>query len=345
MGEEDRGRASQSGYRKSALVLNRAFNAILALLLIVLTLPIFVFLWLLVWIVEGRPVLYRGFRLGLHKKPFIMYKFRTLVHDAETILGADLVGSHQGLVTPLGKFLRDTRLDELPQLFNVLKGDMDFVGPRPERPAVYEKICRHIRDYDRRFEVKPALIGFSQLYTPHGTPKRIRTLIDNRLLHKKQLFLWDVWIVFATGLVVLRTTFVRLASALWDLVQERVFRRYREKRESDRVPQEAARVRWGANGTPDATTAELIDVNEQAFLMRAGKKVEGLPPTFVLEVEIGVRRGVVRRKHATCLGSVVREQPRPDGAFDYVVRYEPATPFQYYMVHQYFLKQSIVDHD
>ncbi len=350
MREDDGFRMVATGYQRSALVLNRVFNAVLACALILLGSPVFLFLSLLVWILQGRPIFYQGARLGLHKKPFTMFKFRTLQRNAESILGAELLTQGHRLVTPLGKFLRDTRLDELPQLFNIVLGDMDFVGPRPERPAVYEKICRHISGYDRRFEVKPALIGFSQLFTPHGTPKRIRTFIDNRLLRKKQIFLWDAYVVFWTGLVVLRTTLLKLGSILkHDFYYARILRRYREKRDFDRVAQEQAHVLWRSSpgdGEPDMR-GRLVDINEEAFLLRSEQKLAQPPPgLFVLETEIGQRRGVTRRKQARCHATLFRESELPDGAgFEYVFHYSPVSPLHYYLVHQYFLKESIVDHE
>src|SRR4030042_5740158 len=166
----------KGGYSKLPFFINSTFNSLLSLVLIIFSLPLMVIIALIVKIKDGGPVLYKGVRLGINKTPFIMYKFRTLSKDADKIIGAELltaeIASTKKLVTHFGKYLRDTRLDELPQLFNILKGDMDFVGPRPERPEIYENICSHIRNYDRRFAVKPGLIGYAQLFTPPMTPKR-----------------------------------------------------------------------------------------------------------------------------------------------------------------------------
>jgi len=336
------------GYGRTALALNRVFNASLAVLLFIGALPVFVVLTLLIWIVDGRPIFYRGIRLGLHRRPFTMYKFRTLAIDAEQVLGAELLSDQHRLTTKLGKFLRETRLDELPQIFNILRGDMDFVGPRPERPVVYEKVCRFIPGYDRRFEVKPALIGFSQLYTPHGTPKRIRTYIDNRLLAKKQILLWDLFVILTTGFIVLRNTLVRLWTvAVKGLVYERILGRYAEKRVLDRIAQPQAVVRWSREGTPveNGSPGELVDINAEAFLMRSDRKIEEpFPGLFTFQTELVGIPGVVRKKAATCRGTLHLSRER-DGAHEYVVKYEPVSPFHFYMVHQYFLRQSIVEHE
>lgn len=154
-----------SGYLIRSSRINRMFNFILALSLIIISLPGSLIIYLIIRLVDGKPVFYRGIRLGLEKRPFFMYKFRTLKQGAEKEIGAALFSESgkNNLETTLGRFLRSTRLDELPQLFNILRGDMDFLGPRPERPVVYEKYCRNIPGYDKRFSVKPGMIGYSQL--------------------------------------------------------------------------------------------------------------------------------------------------------------------------------------
>ena len=147
----------------------------LSLALIIVAFPAFLLIALLITLQDRGPVFYRGIRLGRHKEPFYMYKFRTMVPDAERMIGAEIFSrsleSGTNILTWSGRFLRETRLDELPQLFNTLKGDMDLLGPRPLRPAVYEKFCSRIKGFDRRFDVRPGLFGFSQLFTPHSSPK------------------------------------------------------------------------------------------------------------------------------------------------------------------------------
>jgi lipopolysaccharide/colanic/teichoic acid biosynthesis glycosyltransferase len=115
----------------------------------------------------GRPILYRGRRVGLAGRIFTMYKFRTLRADAEARIGAyygtvltELTASEQ---TRVGRVLRATKLDELPQLWNVLSGDMSIVGPRPIRPAFFEQLSEEIPAYWQRLVVRPGLTGFAQL--------------------------------------------------------------------------------------------------------------------------------------------------------------------------------------
>src|SRR3954451_5145001 len=116
---------------------------------------------------SGRPIFYRGARVGQAGRVYQMYKFRTLAPDAETRLspfyGPELSVKTRAEETRLGRVLRVTQLDELPQLFNVLKGDMSVVGPRPIRPVFFERLCEQIPAYWQRLVLRPGLTGFAQV--------------------------------------------------------------------------------------------------------------------------------------------------------------------------------------
>src|SRR3954454_21403177 len=118
-------------------------------------------------ITSGSPVLYRGRRVGRAGRIFTMYKFRTLTPDAETrlgpYLGNTLTQLTEGEITGIGRVLRATQLDELPQLINVARGDMSLVGPRPIRPAFFEELCVQIPQYWQRLVVRPGMTGFAQM--------------------------------------------------------------------------------------------------------------------------------------------------------------------------------------
>lgn len=114
------------------------------------------------------PIFFIQERLGHYKKPFRLIKFRTMVVNAEGN-GPTWASKDDKRVTSIGRFLRKTRLDELPQLINILKGDMGFVGPRPIRMHFAEKLASMEVVYDKRFLVKPGLTGFAQIYAPYGT--------------------------------------------------------------------------------------------------------------------------------------------------------------------------------
>ena len=118
-------------------------------------------------VTSGKPVLYRGRRVGRAGTIFTMYKFRTLVPDAEVrlgpYLGNELSKLTESEVTAIGRVLRSSQLDELPQLWNVLRGDMSIVGPRPIRPAFFEELCAQIPQYWQRLVVRPGMTGFAQM--------------------------------------------------------------------------------------------------------------------------------------------------------------------------------------
>lgn len=122
---------------------------------------------LAILVTSGRPVLYRGRRVGRAGRVFDMYKFRTLAVDAETRLGPyygeELTKRTEEELTGVGRALRPTHLDEIPQLWNVLQGDMSIVGPRPIRPSFYEELCERIPGYWQRLVIKPGVTGFAQV--------------------------------------------------------------------------------------------------------------------------------------------------------------------------------------
>jgi lipopolysaccharide/colanic/teichoic acid biosynthesis glycosyltransferase len=122
---------------------------------------------LVVLVTSGRPLFYRGSRVGRNGHLFVMYKLRTLRADAETrlepFLGPELTQLTSSELTAVGRLLRAGKLDELPQLWNVVRGDMSLVGPRPIRPAFFEELCATIPAYWQRLVVRPGMTGLAQL--------------------------------------------------------------------------------------------------------------------------------------------------------------------------------------
>ncbi len=315
----------------------------LALSMIAAGMPIFALVALAVLLSDGRPIFYVGERLGRRKVTFRMVKFRTLRQGADRLTQARLVGDGDDLAIPLGRFLRDTRLDELPQLWNIARGDMSFIGPRPERPQVYETHCRRISGYDRRFDVRPGLIGLSQLFTPHGTQKEYRTLIDNSSIRRHRGTLTRAGIVCYTVLMVGRKLVSRaLGYLLDDVLRSTLLRRYRQKRGLRRVKPRCARayLLHPGNGTV-ARGARLVDINEQAFLIHTQEELaEGERALVRLEVELanGAQGRKVRSAH--CDAYVAARRRARDG-HALVLCYRPLTPRSHYMLHQYFLGTSL----
>ena len=145
----------------------RALDVVLAGAVLVITSPVLLACAALLLLTSGRPLLYRGSRVGRNGQLFTMYKLRTLQVDAETrlepFLGPELTELTSSEVTWVGRLLRAAKLDELPQLWNVVRGEMSLVGPRPIRPAFFEELCETIPAYWQRLVVRPGMTGLAQL--------------------------------------------------------------------------------------------------------------------------------------------------------------------------------------
>lgn len=150
----------------------RCFDLAAASLLLVVATPAMAVVALCVWLESGGPVLYRQVRVGLGGRSFNLVKFRSMRTDAEKDGVARWASKDDDRTTRVGQFIRQVRLDELPQLVNVLRGDMSFVGPRPERPQFVEQLSSEIRYYNIRHSIKPGLTGWAQLRYPYGASVR-----------------------------------------------------------------------------------------------------------------------------------------------------------------------------
>jgi len=147
--------------------LKRAIDVCLAIFGIILFSPVFLALFIAIPLASNGPALYAQKRLGKNGAPFMLYKFRTMHLDAEKT-GAVWSTENDDRVTPLGAFLRKSHLDELPQLFNILRGDLAFVGPRPERPEFTETLVEKVPFYTIRQTIKPGLTGWAQINYHYG---------------------------------------------------------------------------------------------------------------------------------------------------------------------------------
>jgi sugar transferase (PEP-CTERM system associated) len=195
------------GFRVSRLtrLMKRTIDLTLSLLMAIVSLPLMILTALLIWLDDGAPVLYRQERVGENGRTFVLSKFRSMRKDAEE--GGRPIWARDGddRVTRVGGFIRQSRLDELPQLWNVVRGDMSFVGPRPERPFFVEQLSREIPFYQQRHAVKPGLTGWAQVKYRYGSSLEDATeKLRYDLYYIKHLsVIFDLTIVFDTVKVVL----------------------------------------------------------------------------------------------------------------------------------------------
>ncbi len=160
---------NQSFVPHNVLIAKRAFDLVFAFLLLIIVLPILPIIALLIKIDSPGPVIFKQYRIGRSHADYVemfwMYKFRSMRTDAESGTGAVWASKHDPRITRFGRFLRKSRLDELPQIFNVLRGDMSLIGPRPERPGFYGKLETAIPFYaERTYGLRPGVTGLAQVY-------------------------------------------------------------------------------------------------------------------------------------------------------------------------------------
>jgi len=337
-------KSKRYGYARLSNTLGRCFDFSLALILIILASPFFLVIAIIIKLNDGGSVFFKQSRMGHHKKLFTIYKFRTLIPDADKIVGAEVLDIKHNVSTPLGNFLRNTRLDELPQLINILKGDMAFIGPRPQRPEIVAHFGTHIRDYDKRFTVKPGLIGFPQLFLPHNAPKKIQSSIDNMYLKIQQDYFWEIFLLFFTIYNVFKKFIVISANWIWNSIKK-LWVNFDEKRILERkTPKKGAYFSfqkengWGSQR--DKNDLKILDVNEEALLFRSDKKIN-LDGTFKAKISINFKAyGKLKRKTLYCEGTLYKERKEKDG-YSYIIFYTPLTPLNFYLANQYLLGKSM----
>ncbi len=192
-----------------ALFLKRPFDIALSALGILLSSPVWLLIALLIWLEDKGPVFYPQDRVGKGGRIFKVFKFRSMIKEAERAQGPIQAVENDPRVTKVGRILRATAMDELPQLLNILRGDMSFVGPRALRPHEQEvranpetQAIEDIPGYQERHEVRPGLTGLTQVYLPGDTPRRHKFRTD--LLYIKRRSFWldmklivlSFWITF-----------------------------------------------------------------------------------------------------------------------------------------------------
>jgi exopolysaccharide biosynthesis polyprenyl glycosylphosphotransferase len=180
----------------------RLLDLAVATSILLLTAPLLVLAAIAIKLTSRGPVLFSQRRVGHKGREFMIHKLRTMVQDAESRTGPVLATPDDRRITPVGRFLRKTRIDELPQLFNVLKGDMSMVGPRPERPEFVAEYAATINGYRKRLEVRPGLTGLAQVYGGYATNTFDKLKYDWMYVYRCSMLL-DLRILWRTIGVVL----------------------------------------------------------------------------------------------------------------------------------------------
>jgi sugar transferase (PEP-CTERM system associated) len=194
------------GFRKDFLLMftKRVLDIVISSITLVLTSPLMLLISVAILMESGRPVIFRQDRVGLHGRVFSMLKFRSMKKDAEDA-GARWASQDDARITWVGRMVRGCRLDELPQLLNVLRGDMSLVGPRPERPEFVGMLGEQIPFYHERHTVRPGLTGWAQIKYQYGSSVGdAKTKLEYELYYIKHLSIFlDLVIIFRTLQVVL----------------------------------------------------------------------------------------------------------------------------------------------
>jgi exopolysaccharide biosynthesis polyprenyl glycosylphosphotransferase len=195
--------ARPSELNSRQLFFKRLLDIIAAIILLTLFSPIIILLFIAIPLLSKGPALYKQERLGKNKQQFQILKFRSMIHNAEKTSGPVLATDKDQRITGIGRFIRATRLDELPQLFNVLIGHMSLVGPRPERLFFVRQFEETIPHYRYRMSIKPGVTGLAQVMGKYSTSVEDKLRFDMMYLHSYS-FMLDLKILFRTIKVVLQ---------------------------------------------------------------------------------------------------------------------------------------------
>lgn len=177
--------------------LKRVFDLLVSLIALIILSPFMIFTAVLIKLYDGGPILYKQTRLTKNYKEFTIYKFRSMKVDAEKDGIARISTKNDNRITPVGSFIRKIRFDELPQIFNIIKGDMSIVGPRPERPEIAKQYEKKYPSFGLRLQVKAGLTGYAQVYGKYNSSPDEKLKMDLFYINKKS-FIYDVKMCFMT---------------------------------------------------------------------------------------------------------------------------------------------------
>ena len=188
--------------------LKRCFDICFSLFCLAVSLPLWVLIPLLIYAEDGLPVLFCDTRVGRNGKAYRHLKFRSMNKGAEDAVGPVWASKDDARITNTGRILRATAMDEMPQLINILKGEMSFVGPRPERGYFVEIFSKQIPQYGQRLSVRPGLTGLAQIYGKYNTLPGKKLEYDLRYI-KEMNFLLDLKLIFLSFLITFKSGWTR----------------------------------------------------------------------------------------------------------------------------------------
>lgn len=177
--------------------IKRFMDIVVSLIGLIIALPFMIVTALAIKLYDGGPIFYKQERLTFNGKKFFVYKFRSMIVNAESKSGAVLASKNDSRITPVGKIVRACRLDELPQFINVLKGDMSLVGPRPERPEIADDYYKTLPEFGYRLKIKAGLTGYAQLYGKYNTTPYDKLQLDLMYIQNYS-FLLDIKLILMT---------------------------------------------------------------------------------------------------------------------------------------------------
>ena len=297
---------------------HRFYNQAIGAMFVLMVAPLLLIISAMLLVAQGRPIFYRGERVGQNNTTFGILKFRSLDSEKAKALTSDKVlAPGTGAETKMGLFLRDTRLDELPQLINVMLGDMNLCGPRPVRREIMEIYEAEIPNYSERFAVKPGLIGPTQAMMYHGTSKAIRSRLNNQFCRTFVSYRKELALVFTVAACV----FARSVSKTVEVVLNKVFPN--RPTAAERTAQKYKVVVEDALGQPIA--AKAIDKAFVQFAADADVPTEG---RMVLTLPNGRKRSAIVLLAAE------------DGGFAYTAK----TELGIHMISRYLHQQVVVPH-
>lgn len=190
------------GLKIEQLFCKRLVDIVFSVVGLIVTSPFFVIIGMMIKATDGGPVFYKQLRLTKDGAEFMIYKFRTMIQDAEKDGHARLAAEGDDRILPVGRFLRATRLDELPQLINILKGEMSVVGPRPERPELAAEIEEELPEFRYRLKVKAGLTGYAQIYGKYNTTSYDKLKLDLTYIRNYSFYL-DLKLMIMTPKIML----------------------------------------------------------------------------------------------------------------------------------------------